>query len=162
MTRYEDMFGESSNVGKPYGVAKVAFGGKEGLEEAIQKGDVQVKSDGGREYYTWSEVKWGKRTGRKVQTTASAKSDVQKEVFASLHGILAKFKWNFTLSDADQRAIKDTERPLRAQVFVTYSWGFAPMCRAIPASHQTKRTHCATTNTNHVGASATSFWPHMA
>ena len=67
-----------------------AFGGAQGLQEAIDAGDVTVQERDGKVVYFWEEIEAGMRNGVATSASTGGRQEISKQVKDMLTGCLSR------------------------------------------------------------------------
>ena len=105
-SKFERRFATEQDRGVIRAVAEQRCGGKLGLQEAIEAGDVRVTTGGdGRQFYVLPELISGKTVGTTFSRSISQKGNVSTEAAAEMSQMLANLGWGFDFSSRQEQAI---------------------------------------------------------
>ena len=85
-------------------MAIVKFQTEQGLQKAIDCGDVQEVCQDGKTYYSWQEVRVGKGGSVECSKRISHAKNIDEATFAQISDTLQTLGWDFKYSKTEQTA----------------------------------------------------------
>ena len=105
---YQRKYGKDEMKALPKTVLKGMYfqNNETAFQEALQHGEVELTTEGGKEFYTFRQIKVGKQKGMEHVQRLSSKAKVTDDDYKIMASALDNLNWTFEITKKEERGVK--------------------------------------------------------